>query len=128
MTTNFARFEPESLPDNPSQYEPVRIHDTVTRTSVTDDEFDEDTTSVERGSTAGLNPHYGTSHFGATAQNPDGSPVTALLPTTLVTLDGVEAPISFWVNQGRLSVKGRRILRSRGRSNIPTRLRCVVVV
>jgi tRNA G46 methylase TrmB len=26
------------------------------------------------------------------------------------------------------SVKGRRILRSRGRSNIPTRLRCVVVV
>jgi hypothetical protein len=27
-----------------------------------------------------------------------------------------------------LSVKGRRILPSRGRSNFPTRLRCVVVV
>jgi len=29
---------------------------------------------------------------------------------------------------GALSVKGRRILLSRGRSNFPTRLRCVVVV
>lgn len=53
----------------------------------------------DKGTTAELNPYYGTNHFGSTAQNPNGSPVTELLPTTLVKIDGVQAPISFWVGE-----------------------------
>ena len=79
----------------------VTIRDTVTFATTNDGVMTGHTAGHDKGSTAELNPYYGTDTFGATAQNPDGSPVTELLPTTLVKIDGVQAPISFWVNEGR---------------------------
>ncbi len=78
------------------------VRDTVTFATSNDGVMTGHTSGHDKGSTAELNPYYGTDSFGATAQNPDGSPVTELLPTTLVKIDGVQAPISFWVGEGRL--------------------------
>ncbi len=78
------------------------VRDTVTFATSNDGVMTGHTSGHDKGTTAELNPYYGTNSFGATAQNPNGSPVTELLPTTLVTMDGVQAPISFWVGEGRL--------------------------
>lgn len=87
----------------PQDFVQVHVRDTTTRVSSSDGVVTEDTTTVERGGTMGLNPYHGTQHFGSTAKNPSGVPVTELLPTTVVTIEGVEAPISFWVREGRVT-------------------------
>ncbi|MEO5690107.1 MAG: hypothetical protein ABIR54_22330 [Burkholderiaceae bacterium] len=80
----------------------VNVRDTVNYTTLSDGVITERTTGHTKGSTAELNPYHGTDSFGASAKNPNGSPVTELLSTTLVTIDGVQAPVSFWVSEGKL--------------------------
>lgn len=80
----------------------VHVHDTVTQVSSVDGVVSETSQSYTRAKPSELNPYHGTESALATAQNPNGLPVTQILPTTLVTIDGVQAPVSFWVKQGRL--------------------------
>lgn len=80
----------------------VAARDAVTFATSNDGVMTGHISGHDKGSTAELNPYHGTTHFGSTAQNPDGSVVTELLPTTLVKIDGVQAPISFWVSEGRV--------------------------
>lgn len=105
---NLSSYQTFQAPAESTEERPavqVRVLDAVHSVATTDGAMTESTLSTDRGHTGELNPHHGTDHFGATAVNPDGLPVTELLPDTLVTLDGVQAPVSFWLSQGRI-VKG----------------------
>jgi len=104
--TNLQQYQAgaEHAQDDSATFKGARaiVRDTVTFATSNDGVMTGTTVSHDKGSTAELNPYHGTNHFGATAQNPDGTVVTELLPTTLVKIDGVQAPISFWVNEGRV--------------------------
>jgi len=81
---------------------PIRVVDSTLRTTMVDGVVTEERVSQDRGSVAELNPHHGTAHFASTAVHPRGLPVTEILPTTLVTIDGVQAPVAFWEREGRI--------------------------
>ena len=103
---NFQRYSPmlnDAQPENVRDTSQVRIHDTVTRTTTTADGQVIVTGHTHHQATAAeLNPHHGTGSVLATARNPDGRPVLAILPTTMIEIDGLQAPVSFWVKEGRL--------------------------
>lgn len=102
----FASFQSYQGPTDATSEGPavqVRSRDEGHSVSITDGRITEARTQADRATTAELNPHHGTEHFGASAVNPNGLPVTELLPDTLVTIDGVQAPVSFWVDQGRIA-------------------------
>lgn len=106
MSDNFQRYEaftPEARlePDTGSG---VRINEysSVTKVSVLDGVMTDVSQGHIKVNSGELNPHAGTSSVLATAHHPSGLPVTEILPTTLVEIDGVQAPVSFWVNEGRL--------------------------
>ncbi len=82
----------QSSKDNPAVLTVTSVNGVMTESNA----------QVERGHTGQLNPAHGTDSFAATACNPGGQPVTEILPTTLVTIDGVQAPVSFWMAQGRI--------------------------
>jgi hypothetical protein len=91
----------------PEETEPTSSHvsRTITgtnRVTFKDGVITEQVVSDRKASSAELNPHHGTDHFGAKAHNPNGTPVIELLPSTVVTLDGVEAPVSTFVAMGRI--------------------------
>lgn len=90
---------PEYIPQSGPQ---VYIRDTVTSVSTVDGVVTETTQGHQKGTAAELSPFHGANNFAATARNVNGSPVMELLPSTLVTLDGMQAPVSFWVTEGRL--------------------------
>src|SRR3989442_998629 len=92
-------FQPEAVRDAGPQ---VHVRGTTTFVTTTDGEVVERSSGIDKGTTAELNPYHGTDSFAATARSPNGMPVTELLPTTLVTIDGVQAPVSFWVSEGRI--------------------------
>jgi hypothetical protein len=101
--TTFASYQGGAdQPETEVHYEPVRIRDTVTRTSTVDGVFTEDSTTIERGD-SNVNPYAGTDSILATARNKDGSAASIIGPDTLVEIDGLQAPISFWIAEGRLS-------------------------
>ena len=58
--------------------------------------------SKESATGADTSAFAGTSGFEATARNQNGTPVTVLLPTTLVTIGGVQAPVSSFLASGIL--------------------------
>ena len=104
-SSNFQRYSPmlnEPQPENIRDTSQVRIHDTVTRTTTVDGQVTETSHTHQRATAAELNPHHGTGSVLATARNPDGRPVLGILPTTMVEIDGIQAPVSFWVKEGRL--------------------------
>lgn len=84
----------------------VNIRDTVTMVSSTNGVNTETTQGHQKGSTAELNPYHGTDSIFATARQPNGRAAEVILPTTLVEIDGVQAPVSFWVTEGRLQKDG----------------------
>jgi hypothetical protein len=69
----------------------VSIHDGVAVT---------DTTSGQRVLSSELNPHHGDGSVFATARNPRGFAVTEITPDTLITVAGVQGPVSFFEAQG----------------------------
>jgi hypothetical protein len=101
---SYTSYQPDYLPESVRNTGPqIRNHDSVTRTTTVDGVMTEMSIGHDKGTTAELNPYHNTDSFGATARNADGSPVTELLPTTLVTIDGVQAPVQFWVTEGKLA-------------------------
>ena len=86
-----------------SAWQGIRVHDAVQRFSSVDGEVTASTDALNDSGNAGqLNPYHGTDSVLATARNANGSPVTEINGTTLVTVKGTEAPVSFWVNEGYL--------------------------
>jgi hypothetical protein len=56
-----------------------------------------------RGHSGQINPHADTNTWQATARTTTGRAVSEITPDTLVEFDGVQAKVSFWVGEGRLS-------------------------
>jgi hypothetical protein len=55
-----------------------------------------------QGNSGQINPHYGTDTWEATARTPEGRAVEEITDTTLVTIGGLQAPVSFFVKEGNL--------------------------
>ena len=104
MNSGFSSYTPSGAPVEPVGQSGalIRVHDTVNRVSIGDGEVTEGTQAFDKGSTAELNPYRGTESVFATAMAPNGAPVTEILPDTLVTIGGTQAPVSFWVSEGLL--------------------------
>lgn len=85
-----------------SSYQAARITGETHRVTFTDGVVSQGVDSKESARVSDLNPWAGTDHFAATARNPNGTPVTVLLPTTLVTVGGVQAPVSSFLASGVL--------------------------
>ena len=105
MTGGFASYtsyEPQPEPFTAPQSAPIRVHDTVYRTSSADGTMQESSAANASGNAAELNPHHGDGSVFSTARNQNGSPVTTITAQTLVEMHGVQAPVSFWVSEGML--------------------------
>jgi hypothetical protein len=103
QTYMIGQDDPQPIPDaisNPSS--PHRIGGVLSRVSSVDGEVTETTQAHDTGNTGELNPHHGTDSILATAQHPQGLPVYEIEATTLVKVNGVQAPVSFWVREGVL--------------------------
>jgi hypothetical protein len=55
-----------------------------------------------KGHSGELNPYHGTDSIFSTARRADGLPVTEIAGDTLVTIAGVQGPVSFFVREGVL--------------------------
>ena len=106
MTTDFQRYTahetPVDAPPPVSSYQPSRICGETQRATFTDGKLTQDTSSLERARVSDASAFAGSQGFESTARNQNGTPVTALLPTTLVVLDGMQGPISSFLATGRL--------------------------
>jgi hypothetical protein len=101
--TQYQTFNDNQPPIEPDYRQPsTRIVGAVTKVSSTDGVMTSNTQEQERGSMAELNPHHGDGTALATARHPRGLPVYEIEPDTIVTVNGVEAPVSFWVKEGYL--------------------------
>lgn len=122
MTDNFQRYvqgQDDIEPENERHTGPqVFIRDTVTKVSTIDGIVTETAQGIERGSHAELNPWHGTDSFAATARNPNGAPATELLPNTLVTINGLQGTVAFFVAEGYLQ-KGPDGTYTEGPGNAP---------
>lgn len=98
----FSTYVPQPDATEPTSSHGNRICETANRVTITDGLMTESASGKDSATVADLNPWQGTNSFAATARNANGTPVTELLPTTLVTIDGVQAAVSTWVAQGRL--------------------------
>ncbi len=104
MNNNFQSYTSYVAPVEPAgqPFAQVRVHDTVSKVSSTDGTITETTQANAKGNSGELNPYHGTDSIFATARSPNGAPVTEILPTTLVEIAGVQAPVSFFVSEGIL--------------------------
>jgi hypothetical protein len=59
--------------------------------------------AVGKANSGQINPHSGTDAWQATARTKAGGAVSDITSDTLVEFDGLQAPVSFWVGEGRLS-------------------------
>lgn len=59
--------------------------------------------AVDRGNSGQVNEHSGTDSWQATARTVSGRAVADIQPDTLVEFDGLQAPVSFWVAEGKLA-------------------------
>ena len=76
----------------------------VYRTSSTNGAVSQSTErSHDTGHSGQINPYSGTDTWQATARTTTGRAVSEITPDTLVELDGMQAKVSFWVSEGRLS-------------------------
>ena len=96
--------DPQPIPDALREPAPqVRIRDTMYSVSSNDGAVTETTQTDDRGTVSELNQHlHGASPILATVQRPDGRPVYEIEPTDLVTVNGVQSSIAFWVSEGVL--------------------------
>lgn len=93
--------DPQPTPDAISNPAPLhRNRDTVSFVTSNDGAVTETTQTHDRGNSGELNPHHGTASILATARHPQGLPVYEIEATTLVEVNGVQAPVSFWVSEG----------------------------
>lgn len=93
---------PADAPAPISSYQAARQCGETLRATFTDGVLTEGSDTQDRARVSDASAFAGSEGFAATARNQNGTPVTALLPTTLVTIDGVQAPISSFVAAGRL--------------------------
>lgn len=92
--------QPQVAPNDNAQ---IQTRDTTSHVSTVDGVVTEQAKTVERGSSAQLNPFYGTDTWQATAINLRGGVLTELTPETSVTIGGLQAPISAFLEQGILT-------------------------
>lgn len=59
--------------------------------------------AVDRGNSGQVNEYSGTDAWQATARTVSGRAVADIQPETLVTFDGLQAPVSVWVTEGKLA-------------------------
>jgi hypothetical protein len=59
--------------------------------------------AVDRGNSGQVNEYSGTDAWQATARTVSGRAVADIQPETLVEFNGLQAPVSFWVAEGRLA-------------------------
>lgn len=100
---SFSTYQGPTEPTSAPQWNAVRVHDGVNRMSSIDGVLTETADAANgKGHAGELNPYHGTDSIFATARSPNGLPVTEILPSTLVEIAGVQAPVSFWVSEGIL--------------------------
>ena len=95
--------DPQPIPDaisNPQSQH--RIGGILSRVSSVDGEVTETAQAHDKGNTGELNPYAGTDSVLATAKHPQGLPVYQIEATTLIEVNGIQAPASFWVKEGVL--------------------------
>ena len=92
-----ARIEPVH------QYNPARVVGGTVSVSVQDGVHTEVIRGNESGSTAELNPYYGTDSILASAVHPKGLPVHRIEDDTLIMVNGLQATASFWAKEGLLT-------------------------
>jgi hypothetical protein len=106
MNDNYQSYQAfnggEPLPEAVSTWDPARVVGPAVRMNVVDGEMVDNTQANDRASTKELNPHHGDGSVLATARHPNGLPLYAVEADSLVTVNGVEAPVSFWVKEGFL--------------------------
>lgn len=99
----FSTYQAPAEQPSGSTWNAVRVHDAVNRISSVDGALTETADAANaKGHSGELNPYHGTDSIFATARSPNGLPVTEILPSTLVEIAGVQAPVSFWVSEGLL--------------------------
>ena len=108
MSTDFQSYNAGYVPGADtapliSSFQHARITGETHRAVFTDGVLTQDTSLQESATGADTSAFAGTSGWESTARNPNGLPVTSLLPTTLVTLGGVQAPVSSFVRAGLLT-------------------------
>lgn len=104
--SNYASYtigqdDPQPIPDaiqNPAQQ--YRNRDTILSVTSIDGVVTETSQTHDIGSVAELNPHHGTDSILATARHPRGLPVYEIEANTLIEVNGVQAPVAFWVKEG----------------------------
>lgn len=99
---SYTAFEAPAEEAPVTTWHATRVHDSAYRVSTTDGVMTESVLKQESGRLAELNPFHGTDSIFANARNANGLPVTEILPTTLVEIGGVQAPVSFFVSEGIL--------------------------
>ena len=93
--------DPQPTPSAPLEAGPqVRIRDTVYSVTSNDGAVTESSSSRAVGNTSELNPHHGDGSILSTARHPLGLPVMQIESTTLVEVNGLQAPVAFWVKEG----------------------------
>lgn len=104
MSNNFQSYSTYQAPAETAGHEwrAIQVHDTVHQVSTIDGLVTETSQRNDAGHSGELNPYFGTDSIFATARNPNGSPATEILPATLVTIGGVQGPVSFFVAEGIL--------------------------
>ncbi len=100
----YSMFTPEDLPFNtPVQQGPTyRIVGGAERQSTTDGVITTETQAPQSFSAAQINPWHGTDNVLSTARSKNGNPVSSVQSDTLVRINGLEAPASFWAVEGYL--------------------------
>ena len=94
----------QAPPEQPSgsTWNAVRVHAAVYRSSSNDGAVTESTQTNDKGNAGELNPYAGTDSVFATARTVAGNVATEIGPDTLVTINGVQGAVKFWVSEGML--------------------------
>jgi hypothetical protein len=102
--SNYQSYQAYQAPaEEPRVFGPtVAIRDTMSRVTMSGDVVTETSATGHKTTTSELNQFLGTGTFAESARNQNGVPVTELLPTTLVTIGGMQAPIATFVSAGLL--------------------------
>ncbi|CAM5796330.1 hypothetical protein [Rhizobacter fulvus] len=95
--------DPQPIPDAMAHPQSQhRIGGTVSVVTTIDGVVTETTRGQDRGNTGELHPYHGTDSLLASARHPLGLPLYQIEATTLLEVNGVQAPVSFWVKEGVL--------------------------
>ena len=104
--SNFHSYQSYQGPTQAVEAEPrpaIRIDadaGRTTRATFVDGQLREESFSVEQFKSSEMNPHYQDGTVFETAQNVNSFGVTEITPETLITINGVQAPVKFWEGEG----------------------------